>query len=358
MMKQSKRRWLRSSAISAGAVLLSVGLLGGCASGTPTSSPTAKLKTIRVVLDWIPNVEFAGYWLADSEGYYAKEGLKIDWIPGGPNAPSAESALAAGAADLGLSADTKTLIDSSRANNFVLLATTYQSGPGCLLSMTKDPVTKVSQMSGKTFLAQDEAVVKALFAVNGLKPDYKFVPTSFDPGPLVQGQGDAYTAYITNQAVAMEQTYHLKEGKDFTCTLYSKLNYPSLTDTIFSNRNYTASNRKAIEGFLRASAKGWLENAKDPSKAAKLATDKYGADLGLNLKQQIAQNKAQIALTQNSYTDKHGMLRIDEAFLGGPIYKGLRASGSKDLPPVKDIVDQTFLNHVYKNGLNPVLGSK
>jgi ABC-type nitrate/sulfonate/bicarbonate transport system substrate-binding protein len=358
MMNHPSGRWLRNCALGAGAVVLSAGLLAGCASGTPTSSHTAGLKTIHVALGWIPNVEFAGYWLADNEGYYAKEGLKIDWIPGGPNAPAPESSVAAGTADLGVSPDTKTLIDASKENNFVLIGTTYQSGPGCLLSMTKDPVTNVSDLSGKTFLAQDEAVVKALFAVNDLKPDYKFVPTSFDPGPLVQGQGDAYTAYITNQAVAMELQYGLKKGKDFNCVLYSKMNYPSLTDTLFGTRKYVNSNRDAVEGFLRASAKGWLENAKDPAKAAHLAVDKYGADLGLKLDQQITQNKAQIPLTHTDYTDKHGILRIDDTYLGGPIYKALRASGSKNLPPVKDIVDQTYLDNVYQDGLNPTVGSK
>jgi ABC-type nitrate/sulfonate/bicarbonate transport system substrate-binding protein len=355
-MKTAHSRRFRHRLLTVGAIAASIGLLAGCASGTPSATQTTNLKTIRVALGWIPNVEYAGFWLADNAGYYAKEGIKVEFIPGGPNAPAPESAVAAGTADIGLSPDTKTMLDATTSNDFVMLGTVYQHGPGCLLSMTKAPVTKVSDLPGKTFLAQDEAVVKALFDVNHLKHDYKFVPTSFDPGPLVQGQGDAYTAYITNQVVAMELQYGLKEGKDFNCVLYSKLNYPTYSSMIFGKKSYLDANRAAIVGFLRASVEGWIENAKDPSKAAKLAVDKYGADLGLNLEQQTKQNERQVPLTQTDYTKKNGMLRIDESYLGGPIYNALKATGSKNLKPASEVVDQTFLDEVYKDGLNPTVG--
>ena len=33
------------------------------------------------------NVEWAGFWVADDQGYYTEEGITIDFIGGGPNAP-------------------------------------------------------------------------------------------------------------------------------------------------------------------------------------------------------------------------------------------------------------------------------
>lgn len=343
-MKETNRRSLvRRGAIALVATTALVGAMSGCAPAAEEGP--GELTTLRVALGWVPNVEFGGFWIADDAGYYEDEGLKIEWIPGGPDAPNPEAAVAAGDADLGLSADTKTLIDATASGNpFSLLGTVYQRGPGCLLSLTDDPVLTAKDLPGKTFLAQDEAVVAALFAVNDLEPDYTFVPTSFDPGPLVEGQGDAYTAYITNQAVAMQTSYDLTEGEDFTCVLYADLNYPTYSSMIFAEDTTVDAQRDAIVGFLKASARGWLENAKDPAVAAKLATDVYGVDLGLDLEQQTLQNEAQIPLIQTDFTAKAGILRIDEEYLGGPIYNGLRATGSKDLPPVDQIVDQTLLD--------------
>lgn len=339
----ARRRFAAHVALGS-TLLLVAGVATGCADAG-SGEEDGDLTTLRVALGWVSNVEFGGGWIADSEGYFAEEGLKIEWVPGGPEAPSPESAVAAGDVDLGLSADSKTLIDATaQGNDFVLLGTVFQRGPGCLLSLADDPILTAEDMKGKTILAQDEAVVAALFAANDLEPDYTFVPTSFDPGPLIEGQGDAYTAYATNQAVAMEVNYGLEEGKDFQCVNYADLGFATYSSVIFADRSTVDEKRDAIVGFLRALARGWTENAKDPKVAAELAVNEYGADLGLSLEQQIRQNEVQIELIESDFTDENGILRIDEDYLGGPVYDGIKAAGSTDLPPVGDIVDQTLLD--------------
>lgn len=357
MRKVAGRRRVRKVAVLA-ALLMALGVLSACGSeddsGQGDDGDGGEVTTLRVALGWIPNVEFGGFWIADDAGYYEDEGLDIEWLPGGPEAPNPESAVAAGDADLGLSPDLKTLIDSiSSGDEFAILGAVYQKGPGCLLSLADDPVTSPEDMSGKSFLAQDEAVVDTLFKVNGLEPDYKFVPTGFDPGPLVEGEGDAYTAYITNQAVTMETAYGLEDGKDFQCVLYADMGYPLYSSTIFGNASELEAKREAVIGFLRASARGWIENADDPERAANLAVNEYGADLGLDIEQQVLQNERQIPLTHSDYTEENGMLRVDPDHLGGPVYDGLTAGGSTDLPAVEDIVDQTYLDEVYRDGLEP-----
>lgn len=343
-MKSAQRLSARRQFMIAATTAALIGLaVAGCSS--PENDSDDGVTALRIALGWVPNVEYAGFWIAEDAGYYEDEGLRIEWIPGGPDAPSPEAAVAAGNADIGLSVDTKTFIDAvADGNPFTLLGTVYQRGPGCLLSMADDPVRTPADLPGKTYLAQDEAVVAALFAVNGLEPDYQFVPTSFDPGALVEGQGDAYTAYITNQAVAMQTSYGLAEGQDFTCVLYADLNYPTYSSMIFADSALVDSERDAIVGFLRASTRGWLENADDPEVAAHLAVDNFGVDLGLDVNQQILQNTAQIDLVESDFTDEHGILRVDEEYLAGPIYDGLEASGSQDLPPTEGFVDQTLLD--------------
>ena len=47
----------------------------------------AQTKTVRVALAWINNVEYAGLWIAEAEGYFKQEQLEVKTLPGGPNAP-------------------------------------------------------------------------------------------------------------------------------------------------------------------------------------------------------------------------------------------------------------------------------
>ena len=71
-------------------IILLTALLAACGTSAPASSPTAApapaaaptaanqpLREITVAMPYIPNVQFAQFYLADKKGYYAAEGLKI-----------------------------------------------------------------------------------------------------------------------------------------------------------------------------------------------------------------------------------------------------------------------------------------
>jgi hypothetical protein len=93
---------------------------------------------------------------------------------------------------------------------------------------------------------------------------------------------------------------------------------------------------------VRALARGWERNAADPARAATLATTTYGASLGLDLAQQIAQNKAQIPLVEAGV--KGGRtLALSKDRVAGPMYRSLRAMGRTNLPPVERLLDLTIV---------------
>src|SRR5215203_3751900 len=55
------------------------------ASGSPGSaSPAGEAATVRLQLQWTPQSQFAGYFAADKQGYYAAENLTVEMLPGGP----------------------------------------------------------------------------------------------------------------------------------------------------------------------------------------------------------------------------------------------------------------------------------
>src|SRR3954470_20450214 len=69
------RDWKKSLGI-----LAVLGLVfSACNVGAPAQ------KTVSLQLQWAPQAQFAGYFAADREGYYAAQGLKVNFIPGGPD---------------------------------------------------------------------------------------------------------------------------------------------------------------------------------------------------------------------------------------------------------------------------------
>jgi ABC-type nitrate/sulfonate/bicarbonate transport system substrate-binding protein len=355
----SRRNLLRAAG-ALGLTTTASGLLAACGGdddggGDGGSGGSGGGETVRlsVALGWIMNVEFAGFWVADDQGFYADEGLEIEFQAGGPNAPDPTQSVSSDAADIGVHPNMQTVMTSIPAgNDFVIAGTVFQTSPGGLLSLADDPVLTPEDLVGATVLGQEgvQPTIEAVLSLNNLPNDYDFVPVGFDPSPLVQGQGTAYTCFITNQPISLEEQYDMVQGEDFEVVTYADLGLPSYSNLVFCKRSFHSDQPDVMERFMRATVRGWQHNAADPELAARLAVENYGADLGLDLNQQIRENELQIPLTQSDLTESEGLFRIDVDLLGGAMFDALRASGVDELPDATRIVDQGVLDAVYANG--------
>jgi ABC-type nitrate/sulfonate/bicarbonate transport system substrate-binding protein len=72
-------------------------LLAGCA---PAVGPTVATP-VTLMLDWVPNTNHTGLFVAQNNGYFADAGLQVDIVQ--PGEVYAEQAVAGGAADFGVS---------------------------------------------------------------------------------------------------------------------------------------------------------------------------------------------------------------------------------------------------------------
>ncbi|PRY67855.1 ABC-type nitrate/sulfonate/bicarbonate transport system substrate-binding protein [Glaciihabitans tibetensis] len=341
MFATTSPRVIRAAGV--GLVAAVAAALAGCSSAEPAEPGAGDLKTVRVSLGWITNVEWAGFWLADANGYYAEEGLDIEWIGGGPNAPTTMATVAAGDADLGIQPGAQAWLASfADGNDWTAIGALYQDSPASIVSLASDPVTSAEDLVGKTVLGQEGTQIDydAIFKVAGLEPDYEFIPAGFDIAPLVEGQGVAYTAYATNQPITLEEQYGL-ESDEYVVTLYSDLGIPTYGNIIYGDSAYVEDNGDDMEGFLRASVRGWQENGTDPAVAAELSVNEYGADLGLDLTQQTRENELQQPLVEGTTGDPLFTMDVDR--MTDEMYPGLEAAGYEDLPAPSDYIDMSYL---------------
>lgn len=334
----------RSRLVAAsGAAVASALTLAGCAGPSDATGSDDDLTTIRVSLGWITNVEWAGFWIADQNGYFAEEGIDVEWIGGGPNAPTTMASVAAGDADLGIQPGAQMWLQSfADGNDWTAIGSLFQDSPASLVSLASDPVRSAEDLVGKTVLGQEGAQIDydAIFALSGLEPDYEFIPVGFDIAPLVEEQGVAYTAYSTNQPIMLETTYGMA-ADDFVVTMYSDLGLPLYGNVVYGDSAYIEENGDLMEGFLRASLRGWEENGEDPSVGAQLALDVYGTDLGLDLEQQTRENELQQPLVVGGYGDP--LFWMDVELMQEVMYPGLEAAGYTELPAPEDYVDMSYL---------------
>ncbi len=320
------------------------------AVGLAAPAAWAQAKPLRVALGWINNVEYAGVWMALENGYFKEEGLDVKTLPGGPNAPPPPVTVASGGAEIGFGTWLPYLDAINRGNDFVMVAGTFPVSPLGILSLPGKPILKAADIVGKKILAQgpnERTAIDATLALNNLPKTWDFVPAGFSPEPLLSKAGDGYTAYGTNQAVTLEVKMNMVRGKDFFFTSFDSMGYRSLANLVFVKRDYLQAERATVVKFLRGLTRGWMENLKDPAVAARLVVDKYGADLGLDLKQQTRQNELQFAMLKNPDKPDAPLLTLDRDTIAGPMFAAAKASGRDKLPDVDKLCDFTVMTEVH-----------
>jgi ABC-type nitrate/sulfonate/bicarbonate transport system substrate-binding protein len=322
-------------------------MLAAGATLLPTGCRRRRPGELTMALGWVPDVEYADLWVALDRHYIADEGLRFNYLPGGPNAPQPVLEISAREADFGDS-DWLPFCDAvTQGNDFVILASLFPVTPIGLISLPSHPVQTPADLAGLRFLVQgpnERAMLQALFRINGLPENYTMVPVGFSPEPLIEGAGDAYFCFVTNQPQSLKRM-GLREGTDFFVTRLYDLGYRVSTSLLTIERTTLKNRRSEMVRFLRALLRGHAVNAADPAYGARLAVDRYGADLGLDLEQQTTLNRLQIPL-ETEPGSKIPFWISEEAF-AGPMYAVARVSGRPKLPPPASLRDMSLLEEAY-----------
>jgi ABC-type nitrate/sulfonate/bicarbonate transport system substrate-binding protein len=343
-----RRAFLGRSMAVGGALLGGPVLLGACSSDSDTATASGggggDGSEVSTVFSWVKNVEWAGFWVGDSEGYYSEEGITNDWIGGGPNAPENVQVIEAGKAGIGLASDTLKIIDAAAEGaDFVMFAAVLQESPVGFAWL--DPnITGIEDLVGKKIGgdASSPSMIDACFTVNGIPKDYEFVSIGYDPAPLANGEVDAILCYVTNQASVLES-----QGLTVQTATLTDFGVPLYADALFAKRSFLDDNHDLVVKYLKATIKGHEKNMSDTALGAKLTVEDYGVDLALDYDGQLIENDKQIEYWVSPVTEEKGILWMDKDYITGPIYEGIAATGRTDLPDVNKLVDLSFLEEAY-----------
>lgn len=363
----SRRDLLKRAALAGGVLAVPSGLLAACGgdegggagggAGGGGTGGGGGTTSIRYQLDWIKNSQFSGFYIADSEGWYADEGLEVDLLPGADVA-SHEAVVAGGGAEIGTSSFLSRIVDAVNAgSDLVVVGAGLQQSPIGLMSMADNPIQSAEDILGKRIGLQEGSTseIRLILELNGLDPDdWTEVPVGFNPGPLLDGEVDAYYAYLTSQPLTFQKR-GLVEGEDFHVVSFQDLGWFQYGMLAITQRSYLEEQRDVVVGFLRATVKGWEQAIADPAQGVQLTMDVYGTDLGLDEETEMRQIEAQLPLMQSDLTQQQGLYSMDLDLVAGPMYEALRRGGRDELPEPESLVDLSVLEDAYA-GKTSLLG--
>lgn len=331
------------AAATAGA--LSLAVLAGCASSSSGETASGDAVTpLTLQTSWIPLVQFGGSYVADKEGYYEKNGVDVDILPGGPDVDSM-AAVVSGQADIGMgNADTVARANEQGAD-LVIIAAGFQKNPLAILSSPDKPIATPADMAGMKIgvPSGDEAAQEALLAANDVDASkVTSVPVGFDVAPLVSGEVDGLWVFYSEQPIAYEEATG-KAGTVFLTADYG-LDIYAQVYAVTRESLEDDGKRAAIEGFLKGEIEGWQDYVADPTEAVELTVNDYAKDGGLTIEEQTKQAQLQMDLLVTDETKENGLLTMSS----DAIAKNVATLDTLGITGVDDsLFDTSVLDEVY-----------
>lgn len=255
--------------------------------GTDTdSSDFEPLTDISLQLQWLPQAQFAGYYLAQEMGYFEEEGFDtVEIVPsGGDIVP--QDALVAGDVDFAIAWVPKVL-GTLEASGVELtdIAQVFQESGTLQVSWADDGITSVADFEGQRIGSWgfgNEWEIFAAMAEDDLDATSVSITTQdFSMNALLDRDVDAAQAMTYNEwaqilEVVDPETGELYQPEDFNVVSYADTQGAMLQDAIWADTERLESDpayADAAVRFLKAITKGWLYARDNPEDAADIVYD-------------------------------------------------------------------------------------
>jgi ABC-type nitrate/sulfonate/bicarbonate transport system substrate-binding protein len=232
--------------------------------------PNAGLTKINFVLDWVPNTNHTGIYVAKVKGYFEEEGLDVDIIQ--PGESSADQLVASNTAQFGISYQEGVTFARASGVPLVSLAAVIQHNTSGLGWLKDKGIESPKDFEGKKYggwgSEVEEAMVKQIVKDAGGDPNKVQI--------LTTGTSDFLQASETGQI----DFAWIFEGWDMINVKNKgvEINYISLrelsnifdyyTPVIVTNENNINNNPELVEKFMRAVQKGYQFAIENPEEAA------------------------------------------------------------------------------------------
>jgi NitT/TauT family transport system substrate-binding protein len=288
---------------------LMAAVIAVCGVAAGTSAVAADKVTVQ--LKWLPQAQFAGYYVAQAKGYYKDAGLDVTIKPGGPDI-SPVQVIAGNQADIVVNWMPDALAAREAGVPLVNVAQVFNQSGLMLTCKKSSGVTTPKDLKGKTlgvWYGGNEYPFLNWMAKLGYKPDtdIKIMKQGFNVDPLLQNQAACISTMIYNEYWQVVDA-GVKES-DLVTFFYEKEGVASLEDGLYvmeaklKDPAFVARMGK----FVKATLKGWNEAVKDPAAAAKIvvAADTSGS---ASEKVQLRQMQNVAKLITNAGTAKIGYL--------------------------------------------------
>ena len=237
--------------------LLALALAALLAACSPAQQPAEEpgATQIRFATDWRAQAEHGGFYQALATGEYARRGLDVSIVQGGPGV-NVPQLVASGAVELGMGSNSFIVMNLAQEKvPAKAVAAFMQKDPQVLIAHPDTGVNSIADMKGRPILLADASVTA--FWV-WLKAKYGFTDDqvrkyTFNNGPFLADKNAIQQGYLSSEPYTIEQQAGFKPA----VFLLADEGYPGYATMVLAPDRLIEGNPQAVQAFIDASAAGW-----------------------------------------------------------------------------------------------------
>jgi ABC-type nitrate/sulfonate/bicarbonate transport system substrate-binding protein len=226
-------------------------------------------KKITVVLDWTPNTNHTGLYVAKDQGYYVEEGLDVEIIM--PGEAGADTLVASGKADFGVSYQENITQARIQGVPIVSIAAVIQHNTSGFASPVDKNIVSPKDFEGKKYGGWgspiEESVITSLMNQENANPEEVSIINIGDTDFFTAVERDVDFTWIYYGWTGVEAELRGKDINMVYLTDYSE-NLDYYTPVLATNENMIENNPETIKAFLNATSKGYQFAIDKPDQAA------------------------------------------------------------------------------------------
>lgn len=264
----------RTAAVLTAAAMISMTVLTGCGAKEESSAAKNDLEKITFVLDWTPNTNHTGLYVAQEKGYFEEAGLEVEIVQ--PPEDGAEVLVSSGKAQFGVSFQDSMApaLVGDTALPIKAVAAVIQHNTSGIISRKGEGMDSPKGMEGKKYATWDLPVEKAMVqdVVENAGGDFskvELVPSTVtdEVSALKSKSVDAIWIFYAWAGVKTEL-----EGLETDYFAFSDLNpvFDYYTPVIIAGDKFLEEKPETAKAFLSALGKGYEDAAKNPEEAAEI----------------------------------------------------------------------------------------
>lgn len=287
--------------------------------------PAAALDKVRFGTNWLAQPEHGGFYQALADGTYARYGLDVSIVQGGPQINN-RLLLINGQLDFYMGGNLiQPFASAERGHPVVVVAALFQKDPQILMAHPDSPFNTFPDLKKAVLFLSQQTVASSF---QWMKSEWGFTdsqvkPYAFSPAPFLADKNSAQQGYVTSEPFTIQQ----KGGFKPRIFLLSDYGFESYSTTIETRRDMVDKQREIVSRFVNASIEGWANYLHGDNSAANTMIRKLNPDITPELIDYAVRAMRDYDLVENEDTRTKGIGAMDpdkiEKFFRAMVKAGL-----------------------------------